>query len=166
MSTLEEIGIWASIAAAVFAGLAVVVQLLLRWWDRRSHIDIDYRMGVGAELPYEWLVEWGGTTPTDPVVMFRVENVGMRNESLSDVYVSVPGGRDVRHIFRGNPPKPSQLQPGFPCVFQLGLQGFARILVNEGCTGTARVELVIRLGRGSVHTKRIEIPDVEDKVKG
>jgi hypothetical protein len=42
----------------------------------------------------------------------------------------------------------------------------SRFLVNEGCSGTARFDLVIRLGREALHTKRIEIPDGDTRTEG
>jgi hypothetical protein len=48
-------------------------------------------------------------------------------------------------------------------VFNQSLQGVSHALVNEGCKGTARVDLVVELGRGKRRKKRFEIPDVEGK---
>ena len=98
--------------------------------------------------------------------MFKVENMGAREEALSGAHIAVPGGRDVHPFSGGNPPMPSPLKPGFPRYFSQSLQGVSRALVNEGCTGTARVDLVIRPGTGKVHTKRIEIPEVEVRARG
>jgi len=105
-------------------------------------------------------------TPPDRVVVFRVANIGAREESLSNAYISVPGGGEVRPFSAGMPAIPSQLKPGVPIVFGQTLQGVAQALVNEGCTGTARVKFVARLGRGKTHRKRVEIPDVESEARG
>ena len=41
-----------------------------------------------------------------------------------------------------------------------------RALVDRGCTGTVRADIVVQLGRGTLNKKRIEIPDVEARAKG
>jgi hypothetical protein len=72
----------------------------------------------------------------------------------------------VRPFSASNPSIPNQLPPGFPMVFHVELEGLSRVLVDEGCRGTARVNLVVRDGTGRLHKKRVEIPRVEDMAEG
>ena len=91
---MKEIGIWASIVAAVFAVLAVLVPLALRWWDSRAHLDIQYYLG--DDPPSEWVVELGSERLQHrSVLMVRVVNVGTRPELLADVYLAVPGAGNL-----------------------------------------------------------------------
>jgi hypothetical protein len=141
----------------------LILNLYFRRRDSRSRLNIDYR--VGNDVPHAWwtLSRTTRTSEQEQLLWFSVENVGARTEFFSDVYIAVPGGGDVRPFSGGNPSAQSALQPRFPIVFNQSLQGVSHALVNEGCKGTAKVELVVELGRGKRHKKRIEIPDVEGK---
>jgi hypothetical protein len=144
----------------------LILTLGLRWWDSRSRIKIECRLG--NDVPRVWWQVSGtvGGSDHETLLWVWVENRGTRTESLSDAYLAVPGAEDLRPFSGGQPTMPSSLEPGFPRVFNQTLQGVSRELVNRGCTGTARVELVIQLGRGKLHKKRIEIPDVEARAQG
>ncbi len=157
---------WIAAFGTLISLLTLILNLYFRRRDTQSRIRISYQLG--DNMPREWMEEAGiaRTSPAVPVVMFKVENMGAREESFSGAHIAVPGGRNVHPFSGGNPPMPSSLKPGFPRYFSQSLQGVSHALVNEGYTGTARVELVIRLGTGKVHTKRIEIPEVEDKAQG
>jgi hypothetical protein len=155
---------------AAFGTLISAVTLFLaiyfRWRDGQSRLKIAFYLG--ADPPRAWANEarLTRTSTPHPVAMFRVENVGARDEFLSDAYITLRDGREVHPFSAGNPPRPTPLRPGFPLLFYVESQGLSRELVNRGCKGTARVKLVIRLGRGKPHEKRIEIPDVEARAEG
>lgn len=142
----------------------LALTLYFRWRDSQSRMKIECRLGIP---PRAWLIEGNfSPTPQEPVAAFRVENVGRRTVSLSDAYISLANGGEMHPFSGGNPPMPSQLQPGFPRVFHQSLQGISRELVNRGCTGTAYVELVVRDGTGKLHRHAFEIPDVEARAEG
>jgi hypothetical protein len=84
----------------------------------------------------------------------------------SDAYIALPGGRKLHPFSGGNLPMPSPLQLRVPRVFNQNSQEVSRFLVNKGCSGTARFDLIIRLGREELHTKRIEIPDGDARTEG
>ena len=142
----------------------LILNLYFRRRDGQSHLKIDYRVG-NDDVPRAW---WGLSRTSrgsnqEPLLWFSVENVGARTEFFSEAYISVPGGGDVRVFSGGNPSTRSALQPRFPIVFNQSLQGVSHALVNEGCKGTAKVDLVVELGGGNRRNKRFEIPDVEGK---
>ena len=157
--------VWIAAFGTLVSVVTLALNLYFRRRDNQSRLKIEYYLG--DEPPREWMEEAGRpiTSSQQPVVMFRVENVGFRDESLSGAHLAVPGGGVVRPFSGGNPPMPSPLRPGFPRYFDQSLQGVSHALVNAGCTGTARVHLVVRLGRGKPHKKRIEIPEVEAKAQ-
>jgi hypothetical protein len=158
--------VWIAAFGTLISATTLVLTLYFRRRDSQSHVKIDYY--VGNDPPHDWrtAANMPRMTPAYPVAMFWVLNEGARVESLQAAYIAVPGANDLHPFSAGNPPRPSPLQPGFPCVFGQTLEGFSRELVNRGCTGTARVDLVIQLGRGDLHKKRIEIPDVEARAEG
>jgi hypothetical protein len=158
--------VWIAAFGTLISAVTLSLAIYFRWRDAQSRLKIDYY--VGDNPPRDWMdaARIPRKTPADPLVVFWVLNVGARDESLHDAYIAVPGRRDLRVFSGGNPTMPSPPQPGFPRVFGQSLQGVAHALVNEGCTGTARVDLVIRLGRGKLHKKRIEIPGVEARAEG
>jgi hypothetical protein len=124
---------------------------------------------LGDDPPREWRVDAGirSTAPlSEPTLWFRVENVGVRDESLRDAYIDVPDGGVVHPFPRQGLTMPHPLSPGSPLVFGERSQVVSRALVKEGCTGTVRLDFVTRLGRGKLHTKNIEITDVEARAEG
>jgi hypothetical protein len=82
------------------------------------------------------------------------------------LYVALDDGRVVRPFSARIRTIPVQLPPGFPILFHVDLEGLSRVLVNEGCRGTARVDLIVRDGTGKLHKKSVEIPLVEDMPEG
>ena len=158
--------VWIAAFGTLISATTLFLTLYFRRRDRQSRIKIDYYLGDAP--PRDWMAaaNIARKTPPDTLVMFSVLNVGTRTESLHAAYIAVPGADDLHPFSAGNPPRPSPLEPGFPCMFGQTLEGVSRQLVNRGCTGTARVDLVIQLGRGDLHKKRIEIPDVEARAEG
>lgn len=150
----------------MISATTLILTLVLRWRDGRSRVKIEYHLG--NDVPRVWWQVSGTARRSDheTLLWFWVENRGTRAESLSDAYIAVPGAEDLRPFSGGQPAMPSSLEPGFPRVFNQSLQGVSRELINRGCTGTARVKLVIQLGRGKLHKKRIKIPDVEAMAEG
>lgn len=67
-------------------------------------MKIDYRIGIPDRA---WLIEGGfSPAPQEPVVAFRVENIGRYGVSLSDAYVTVLNGGAIHPFPGGNPSMP------------------------------------------------------------
>ena len=157
--------VWIAAFGTLISATTLILTLYFRRRDRQSRTKIDYYLG--EEPPRAWTIRAGLRLPSPhPVAMFRVENTGAREEYMLDAYITLRDGREVHPFTAGNPPRPTFLQPGVPLVFYVEMQGLSRELVNQGCTGTARFDLVIELGNGDLHTERIEIPDVEARAEG
>jgi len=158
--------VWIAAFGTLISATTLILTLYFRRRDRQSRMKIEYYLG--DDPPRAWAIEarFARPSPPYPMVMFRVENTGARNESLSEAYITLRDGREIHPFTAGNPPRPTPLQPGFPLVFYVELQGLSRELVNRGCTGTARVDLIIELGNRDLHSRRIEIPDVEARANG
>ena len=168
-SASEIAPVWIAAFGTLISATTLILTLYFRRRDSQSRMKIDYYLG--DDPPRAWRLE----SELDPdilipheVLMVRVENVGRRNESLSDAYIDVSDG-GVVHAFRewfGSSPKRESLQPGSPLMMHAVLMEVCSDLVEEGRTGTARGYIVVRLGRGDLHKKRIEISDVEVRAKG
>lgn len=157
----------AEIIALIVAGVGVVIggiTLGVILYDRSPRLKIDHHLGTP---PREWLLEGGfsPTPPQQPQATFRVVNTGKRT-TLAGAYLALEDGRKIEPFSGGNPPMPSPLEPGSPRIFHQSLLGIAQALVNEGCKGTARVELIIRDGTGKLHREPFEISEVEVKAEG
>jgi hypothetical protein len=164
---LQITGIIMGVVTGLVGAVLGILNAMSRRRDRQSRVKIEYYLG--HDPPREWRGDAGirSTSPlSERVLWFRVENVGQRDESLSDAYIDVPEGGVVHPFSRQGFQIPHPLQPGFPLVFGERLRVVCRALVNEGCTGIAHLNFVIRLGRGDLHRKPIEIPDVEARAEG
>jgi hypothetical protein len=163
---LQITGIVVAVVTGTVGAFLGVLNLIWRRRDRQSHMKIEYYLG--DDPPREWRVDAGIRSTkslSEPTLWFRLENVGEREEFLSDAYIDVPDGGVVHPFPRQGFPLPRPLNPHFPVVFGERLRVVSRALIKEGCTGTVRLDFVIRLGRGKLHKKTIEIPDVEAKAE-
>jgi hypothetical protein len=138
--------------------LTLGLMVFYRWRDNKTHLKIDYQLG---EMDEAFRVV-GGLGPVGLVAAFRVENAGKQTVKILDAHLTLEDGTVVRPFTAGNPPFPGQLQPGFSEVFYVELLRLARSLIKDyGCEGTARLQLVLRAGDNSLHTKRFEIAHLE-----
>ena len=134
--------------------------LYLVLYDRSPRIKIEHHRG---RPPERWLNEARHATPTEPVMAFRVKNTG-KPATITDIFVALANGAEDRSFTADFPPIPILLQSGIALVFWVDLRELSRNLVNKGCSGTCRAELVFLTGSYDDSFKAsFEIPDVEAK---
>ena len=88
----------------LISAVTLILTLYFRWRDRQSCMKIDY--SLGDTPPRAWVRRAGlaRTSTPHPVAMFRVENIGAREESLLDAYITLRDGREVHPFPAGNLP--------------------------------------------------------------
>ena len=152
---LQITGIVVGVVTGILGTVLGILNVIWRRRDIQSRMNIDYYLG--EDPPCEWGREVGSTRESWPreTLLIRVENTGGRNEYVADAYIDVPGVGVVQ-LFEGpNPagrsPSKRVSQPGFPLLIVEDLRRVCSGLLEMGCTGTARGELVIRLGRRDLH---------------
>jgi hypothetical protein len=164
ISDLELIVGIASVVAALFAILAVVLTVIYRWWDSRTHLKLtlyeerdqvsDRFLALAQEMAFT-------LPPNRPSVFFKIHHKGRTAVELVDTSLSI-GTDKVGWPTTHNLQLPIRIEPLSNRVFSVYMHEVGDILHHMGYTGKTTVVWSVRDTTGRTHTKKLKINDVEE----
>lgn len=161
---LEVFGVWASIIAAGFAFLAVLLTIAFRYWDGRTHLKMTYHV-ERDQISDSFLAFAQEMAPTPPwgwpSVFFKLHNSGRTAVDVVATYLKA-GERHINWPSTLNLSHPMHLDPLSIRVFAIPIHQLGEILELMGFTGKVTVTWAVRDSTGKTRNKKLSIRDVKE----
>lgn len=161
---LEVFGVWASIIAAGFAFLAVLLTIAFRYWDDRTHLKMTYHV-ERDQISDSFLAFAQEMAPTPPwgwpSVFFKLHNSGRTAVDVVATYLKA-GERHINWPSTLNLSHPMHLDPLSIRVFAIPIHQLGEILELMGFTGKVTVTWAVRDSTGKTRNKKLSIRDVKE----